>query len=84
MSKRAIMSDCKNPEEHSDKNCCCGGHNANNPKKNKNHHATKEKISRREARKIVRNFQENLLNNMSPIEPDIAKIFQENYWELFE
>ena len=49
--KHSTMSNCKNPECRSKKDCICGGHNANNPKKNKNHHATKLKLIRRKLRK---------------------------------
>lgn len=52
--KQAIMSECKNPEHRSNKDCVCGGHNASNPKKNKKHHSTKIKLLRRKLRKWLK------------------------------
>jgi len=46
------MSECKNPECRSKKDCICGGHNTNNPKSNKRHHSTKIKLLRRKLRNI--------------------------------
>lgn len=50
--KKAVMSECKNPECRSKKDCICGGHNTNNPKSNKRHHSTKIKLLRRKLRNI--------------------------------
>ena len=49
--KESVMSNCKDPENRSKKNCCCGGHNHSNAKKNKRHNATKAKINIRRERK---------------------------------
>jgi hypothetical protein len=45
------MSNCKDSENRSKKNCVCGGHNWNNPKKNKHHHATAKRLEIRNAMK---------------------------------
>jgi len=34
--KHAIMSNCKDPQNRSDKNCCCGGHSAKAKRSKKN------------------------------------------------
>jgi hypothetical protein len=40
--KKAISSNCKDPENHSKKKCCCGGHSINAKKpRNKKHKAIK-------------------------------------------
>ncbi len=49
--KKAVMSDKRDPEDRSDKDCVCGGHNLNNPKSNKRHSGTKRKLNVRRARK---------------------------------
>lgn len=46
------MSECKNLECRSKKDCVCGGHNNNNPKKNKKHHSTRVKLTRRKLKKF--------------------------------
>lgn len=50
-SAGATMSDCKDPENRSDKDCCCGSHSANDTKKNLNNHSTKQRYLIRLARK---------------------------------
>ena len=40
--KHAIQSNCKDPENHSKKDCCCGGHSSKAHKpKDKKHRADK-------------------------------------------
>lgn len=50
MSRRAIMTNTKHPEDCSDKVCVCGGHSAHDAKKNKGHHSTKVRILMRKRR----------------------------------
>jgi hypothetical protein len=45
------MSNCRDPENRSRKNCVCGGHNWSNAKKNKHHHGTASKLAIRTAMK---------------------------------
>ena len=52
--KQAIMSNKRDTEDRSDKDCVCGGHNLNNPKSNKRHHGTKRKLAVRRARRAKR------------------------------
>lgn len=59
MSDEHLDSHTKYPKLCSDKLCCCGGHNHKNAKKNKNHHATKNKLMVRKSRKLKRNIKES-------------------------
>jgi hypothetical protein len=58
MSKKSCISEAKDLENRSDKDCCCGGHNASNAKKNKHHHGTAIRIARRKARQIKNQIKE--------------------------
>jgi len=57
--KHSTMSNCKNPECRSKKDCICGGHNNNNNKKNKKHNSTKKKLLRRK----LRDFKNRQIDN---------------------
>jgi len=50
--KKAIMSECKDTCNRSDKDCICGGHNASNAKSNKKHNATRNKLLVRKSRQL--------------------------------
>jgi hypothetical protein len=50
--KTAIMSECKDPKNRSDKDCVCGDHSKHDQKKNKHHHSTRNKLQIRKARQI--------------------------------
>ena len=47
---KAIMSNCRDPENRSRKLCVCGGHSMD-AKSNKNHNATRVRLSVRKSRK---------------------------------
>ena len=57
MSRFAIMSDCKDPQNRSKKDCCCGSHSANDRKKSKTHHNTAAKIQIRKSRQVKAEFK---------------------------
>ena len=54
MSKKASCcgSNCKHPEDKSEKTCTCGGHNQKNHKKSKTHNGTKSRNNVRKSRKV--------------------------------
>ncbi len=70
----AVMSECKNPECRSKKDCVCGGHNNNNHKKNKNHNSTKVKLLRRRLRQFF--------SKQKDIDPEFVDIVNDNFWDL--
>lgn len=51
--KKAIMSECRDPENRSKKACCCGGHSSHDRKKDVNSRKNKRKIGRRKIRKVL-------------------------------
>ena len=54
--KRFPGSNCRdvnNRTKHSKKYCCCGGHNYSNHKRNKNHNATRNRLSYKTNRRFL-------------------------------
>ena len=78
--KQAIGSDCRNPKDHSKKDCCCGSHSANDRKKSRTHHATATKIQIRKSRKAK---LDAFINEQQDIPLDIALIINDNFEDLY-
>lgn len=57
----ACMSNCKDPENRSNKDCCCGGHSAKDVKKNLHHHSTYKKYLYRLSKLFKKDQQDNYL-----------------------
>ena len=75
--KRAIMSNCRNPQYHSKKDCVCGSHSANDRKKSKHHNSTKVKLNNRILRKFKR-----FINNQIDLDEEFNNIVNENFNDL--
>lgn len=74
MMNKACNSNCKNEKDRSTKYCICGGHNHSNPKKNKHHNSTKQKLLRR--------FEKRFIKRQKDIKPEIVEIVNDNFFDL--
>jgi hypothetical protein len=70
-------SNCRDVKDRSDKKCCCGGHNSKNNKKNLRHHATKNRLSIRQSRRIVNMSFTELLSISTEADHELMRLADE-------